>query len=87
MDGMEGASVLDRGPDLCGIVTTWIDGKDPRELELRLREEGIHTSSQSRDNAVLDYDSKGVSGALRLSPHAYNTEDEIDRALAFLRAI
>ena len=87
LDEIEGASVLDRGPELCGIVTTWIDGKDPRELELRLREEGIHTSSQSRDNAVLDYDSKGVSGALRLSPHAYNTEDEIDRALAFIRAI
>ncbi len=87
LDELEGASVLDRGPDLCGIVTTWIEGKDPRELELRLREEGVHTSSQGRDNAVLDYDSKGVSGALRLSPHAYNTEDEIDRALAVIASI
>ena len=87
LEEMEGASVLDRGADLCGIVTTWIEGNDPRELELRLRDEGIHTSSQGRDNAVLDYDSKGVSGALRLSPHAYNTEEEIDRALAALASI
>ena len=43
-----------------------------------LRSRGINTSSQTRLDAVLDYDAKRVDGALRMSPHYFNTEDEID---------
>jgi selenocysteine lyase/cysteine desulfurase len=34
---------------------------------------------------VIDYDDKGVSASLRLSPHYYNTEEEIDVAVSALR--
>ena len=33
---------------------------------------------------MLDYDAKGVDGSLRLSPHYFNTEAEIDTAIAAL---
>ena len=81
---LEGAKVLDRGPELCGIVTTWIDGHQPRNLVHALRDRGIHAWAQERVDATLDYDEKGVPGALRLSPHAYNTVEEIDRTLEVL---
>jgi selenocysteine lyase/cysteine desulfurase len=40
-----------------------------------------------RLGATLDYDEKGVPGALRLSPHAYNTEAEIDLAISILSGL
>ena len=42
----------------------------------------INTNAQKRAYAVLDYDQKGVTTSLRLSPHYYNTEDEVDRTVA-----
>ncbi|MAJ47118.1 MAG: hypothetical protein CBC35_07630 [Planctomycetes bacterium TMED75] len=84
LETIDGARVLDRGPRLCGIVTTWIEGTPPRELVLKLREHGVYAWAQERVDATIDYDEKGVSGALRLSPHAYNTEAEIDRTLQLL---
>jgi selenocysteine lyase/cysteine desulfurase len=84
LSGIEGATVLDRGVELCGIVTVWFAGRDPQDLVIRLREAGVNAWSQTRSDAVLDYDEKGVPGALRLSPHAYNTDEEIKRALSIL---
>ncbi|MBX2822376.1 MAG: aminotransferase class V-fold PLP-dependent enzyme, partial [Rhodothermaceae bacterium] len=78
---IEGVHVLDRGQELGGIVTLWVEGWDPADLVIRLRERNINTSSQVRSSAVLDYDDKGVTGSLRFSPHYFNTEDELDRAV------
>jgi selenocysteine lyase/cysteine desulfurase len=85
--GIDGVCILDRGRELCGIVSVWIDGCDPAALVTALRARRIHTSSQVRVSAVIDYDDKGVSASLRLSPHYYNTEDEVDQAVAALREL
>lgn len=78
---IDGVRVLDRGSELCGIVSVWIEGRDPHDLVDRLREQRINTSAQVRVSAVLDYDEKGVPASLRLAPHYYNTEEEIDRTV------
>lgn len=75
-----GMRVLDRGAELCAIVTAAHDRIPASTLRDRLRESGVHTSWLSRESAVLDFDDKGVETALRLSPHYYNTEEEMDRA-------
>lgn len=82
-----GVRVLDRGPALGAIVTLDVRGHDPAALVRRLREMGINTSSQTRLDAVLDYDEKGVDGALRVSPHYYNTERELETFLDALKEI
>ncbi len=79
--------VLDRGPELCGIVSVWLDGRDPKAMVAALRQQGINANAQVRAYAVMDYDDKGVSDSLRLSPHYYNTEDEIDRAVSAIRQL
>lgn len=83
--GIPGVRVLDRGPRLCAIVTVAVDGWDPGDLVRSLREEGINTSALTLESAVIDFQDKGVAGALRLSPHYYNTHDELDAAVAALR--
>jgi selenocysteine lyase/cysteine desulfurase len=79
-----GVRVLDRGPELCAIVTAQPGGRDGAEIKLALRARGINTSSPARDDAVIDMDEKGARSAIRISPHYYNTAAEIDTAVGTL---
>ena len=79
--------MLDHGRELCGIVSAWIDGWDPAELVAALRDRRINTSAQIRVYALIDYDEKGVTAALRISPHYYNTEEEIDQTVSAIREL
>ncbi len=85
LDALDEITVLDTARELCGIVSIALEGRDPKALLEHLREHGINANAQSRAFAVLDYDAKGVQASLRLSPHYYNTEDEIDRAVGAIR--
>jgi selenocysteine lyase/cysteine desulfurase len=82
-----GVRVLDRGETLGAIVTVAVEGADPPALVGELRSRGVNTSSVDRTSAVLDFDDKGVTGALRLSPHYYNTDDELARGVAVLEEL
>src|SRR5213595_1511380 len=79
-----GVRVLDRGREQCAIVTVDVAGRDAADLKLRLRQRGINASSADRTSGVLDMDQKGASTVLRFSPHYYNTEDELETAVAAL---
>jgi selenocysteine lyase/cysteine desulfurase len=84
---LPGVRVLDRGPELCAIVTASVAGWDTTEIKLRLRARGINTSSPHREDAVIDMDKKGASSALRISPHYYNTTEEVDTAVEALQEV
>jgi selenocysteine lyase/cysteine desulfurase len=78
LSGLPGVRVLDRGPELCAIVTIDPAGRPGADLKLALRARGINTSSPERTDAVIDMDEKGAASALRISPHYYNTAEEVE---------
>jgi selenocysteine lyase/cysteine desulfurase len=78
-------TVLDKGQNLCGIVTCAIAGKEALPLRTYLHEHRINTSIGFRNFALLDFNEKNVDWALRLSPHAYNTVEEVDKVMEALR--
>lgn len=82
---LPGVRVLDRGRERCAIVTIAMEGHDAGEMEMTLRARAINTSSAHRTSGVIDMDEKRVTSSLRLSPHYYNTEDELDVAVAALK--
>jgi selenocysteine lyase/cysteine desulfurase len=84
---LPGVRVLDRGPELCAIVTITIADRNTSDIKLELRSRGINTSSPHREDAVIDMDEKHTSSALRLSPHYYNTTEEIDTAVEALEEL
>jgi selenocysteine lyase/cysteine desulfurase len=84
---LNGIRVLDRGAELAAIVTIEVAGWDATELSTLLRTRRINTSASLRAYAVIDMDEKRAVSALRLSPHYYNTEEEIERAVEELRAV
>ena len=87
LSGVSGIRVLDRGDELAAIVTVQVAGWDATELSKLLRRRGINTSASLRAYAVIDMDEKGAESALRLSPHYYNTEEEIDRVVEDLKDV
>jgi selenocysteine lyase/cysteine desulfurase len=84
---LAGVRVLDRGTELGATVTAHVEGHDPVDLVTELRRCGVNTSAQSRIDAVIDYDTKGVDGALRMSPHYFNDGSDLDALIDALADI
>lgn len=82
-----GVRVLDRGPELSAIVTVAVAGRNTADIKLELRRRGINTSSPQREDAVIDMDEKRTESALRISPHYYNTREEVETAVSALEEI
>jgi selenocysteine lyase/cysteine desulfurase len=79
---VDGIRVLDRGSELCAIVTLTAEGWSSDALHDELERGGINSSVSERQHAQYDFADKGVEAALRLSPHYYNTEEEVDEVVA-----
>lgn len=74
---LPGVQLLDKGRELCSIITLSIAGADPQHLLNTLRAKNINTAISGYAGALIDFDSKHVKWALRISPHYYNTSEEI----------
>ncbi|MGW0480927.1 aminotransferase class V-fold PLP-dependent enzyme [Nonomuraea sp. NPDC003214] len=72
-----GVRVLDRGPALGALVTFAIEGWQARPFKAALDARGVNSALSFRELAQYDFGDKDVEWALRLSPHYYNTEDEV----------
>lgn len=70
--------ILDIGENQSSIITIEMPGKQPQGVLEYLRAVNINTSTAHRSSAQIDFKSKKVDWALRISPHYFNTEDEID---------
>jgi selenocysteine lyase/cysteine desulfurase len=79
--------VLDRGKEQCAIVTVTAERRHASELVSALTDAGINTNVTQRAYAVLDFDDKGVDSAIRVSPHYYNTEEEIEQLAGTLAGL
>ena len=77
---LEHVRVLDRGSRLGAIVSFTVDDERARDVDWvgRLRERAIHTSAIARSSAVIDFDAKGALHGVRVSPHAFNLESEVE---------
>jgi selenocysteine lyase/cysteine desulfurase len=75
--GMDGVRVLDRGTQQSAIVTAQITGVRATILVSELRKRGINTAASLRWYGLIDFAARDVDSAIRLSPHYYNTNEEI----------
>ncbi len=82
-----GVRVLDRGPRLGAIVTFAIDGWRPEPFKAAMDARGVNSALSYREFAQFDFGDKEVDWCLRLSPHYYNTEDEVDQVAAAVDAL
>lgn len=88
LDQLSEVHVLDRGDDKCAIVTAGIDGINIDNLVVQLRERNINTSTTKPNQRIIDnMDGEKVETALRISPHYYNTAEEVDEALGVIEEL
>jgi selenocysteine lyase/cysteine desulfurase len=76
-----GVQVHDRGARRSGIVTLTRDGVSAADLVAGARSAGINVSLSTPSTSRRDFEQHGIVGLMRVSPHAYNTTEEIDRLL------
>jgi selenocysteine lyase/cysteine desulfurase len=79
--------VLDRGPELGGLVTFTVEGSDPVFIVHELLKRKINVVPSYRAFGLIDFDQKGVKWAVRASPHYYNTLAELDTFTESIREI
>jgi selenocysteine lyase/cysteine desulfurase len=84
---LPGTRVLDRGRDLSAIATVAFEGRDGGSVARALAEQRINAVSSLRWFGLLDFGDRGVESAVRISPHYYNTEEEIDTLADTLEAL
>jgi selenocysteine lyase/cysteine desulfurase len=80
----DGLRVLDRGSELGALVTVEIAGRQPESFKRTLDAAGVNSSLSYLEYAQYDFSDKRVDWCLRLSPHYYNTEDEVDRVVEII---
>lgn len=82
-----GIRILDRGAHRAAIVTAEVAGRHANDVCAALRSRGINTHTALREFAVLDMTEKGVESAVRISPHYYNTTEEIGQLVEGLEEV
>lgn len=77
-----GVRVLDQGSYPAALVTFDVAGWEPEPFKQAMDARRITSALSYRHFAQYDFGDKGVTWALRLSPHYYNTEEEVDEVAA-----
>ncbi|MDO6435706.1 aminotransferase class V-fold PLP-dependent enzyme [Flavitalea sp. BT771] len=79
--------LLDRGQHRCSIVTFQLKGLPEHSAKQYFRDKGINVYTTPKSAAIIDFGEKGIDWAVRVSPHYYNTESEIDTLLEAVKAV
>lgn len=82
-----GVTTHDLGERTCAIVTARVDGHDADAVRARLAEDGINVTATVARHNPFDAEVRDVHPLVRLSPHYYNTEAELDRAVTAVARI
>lgn len=61
-------------------VTHLNSAREAAAIVIALRRQGIHTSATLQWYGLADLGPRSVKSAVRVSPHYFNTEDELTRA-------
>ena len=82
-----GVNVLDRGVEKSGIVTFNHERVEAAAIVAGLRNSGINVSLGTPEYSQVDYIAHHVSSLVRVSPHVFNTREELERCTETVRGL
>lgn len=80
-----GLRILDQGKNLSSIVTFVAQDGSIENIYRILKENKVYFSVSNKSNALIDFSLKGLDRAIRLSPHYFNTPEEIEKVVKMLK--
>ncbi len=78
---VSGVSTHDLGERRCAIVTASVAGVPATDIAAHLARAGVNVTTTVPEHTQFDTEDRGGHPLVRLSPHVYNIEDELDRAV------
>jgi selenocysteine lyase/cysteine desulfurase len=87
LDALPGVSTHDLGRERCAIVTAKVDGVPSADVAHALARAGVNVTTTVPEHTQFDTEVRDVHPLVRLSPHYYNTEAELDRAVDVIAAL
>ncbi len=82
-----GVSIHDLGVEKSAIVTFTLKTHDAQAIKTSLRAQGINVTTSSANSSRFDLAARGLTTVVRASPHYYNSEEEVARFCAAIRAL
>ena len=79
--------VMDRGLTLSNIITLYPKTISLENIEILLQQHKICYSVATKNNAIIDFETKKIDWSIRFSPHYFNTFEEIDTVIEVLKII
>ncbi|NNC83726.1 MAG: aminotransferase class V-fold PLP-dependent enzyme, partial [Flavobacteriales bacterium] len=87
LSSLEGVHVLDQGSRVANIITLRKEGCSLEEMQDHLDRHDVVYSVTRKSNAYIDFDKKQVDWAIRISPHYFNTLEEMDRLASIIESV
>lgn len=84
---ISGVKLFDQGSRTCNILTFQKEGKSLAQIKDSLDTHHVFYSTTSKSSAIIDFDKKGIDWIVRLSPHYFNTLEEMDEVAAIIYKI
>jgi len=81
------ATIHDLGAHPSAIVSLSVDGIDGEAIKARLREERVNVTVSKPPSTLMDATARQLPPVVRLSPHYYNSEEEITQTANLIRRI
>jgi selenocysteine lyase/cysteine desulfurase len=81
LDDLPGVTTHDLGETRCAIVTAAVDGVPAADVVAALAKADVNATATVPDHSQFDTEERHVHPLVRLSPHYYNTEAELERAV------
>lgn len=84
LTAIKGLHLQDRGTHVSNILTFTMDHHTTEEISEHLKQYGVYFSVSSKASALIDFTRKSIDSAMRLSPHYFNTPEELEKVVAIL---
>ena len=79
---VKNVQVRDIGTEQCGIISFSIEEKkDPKKIVDQMSEAGFAIGLVEPESTLIDSERRNLPTLLRMAPHYYNTEEEIEKTV------
>ena len=87
LDNIPGVTTFDKGDRRCNILTFRKANKSEKRIAEVFSQHQVYFGISTLEWGVIDYADKGVDWTVRVSPHYFNTVEEMDRLAEIIEGI